>query len=100
MGTNNQLICYKESATVFFIRGYSTIPANSALSVKLYLKLAVGSVTSYTSNSANILVYSSQGKKIIDGNTGNYPFTITHWGSYYIKMYDKMYQKIQKGTSQ
>jgi hypothetical protein len=77
--TTSNLICRKNSAQDVLIAGYNTIAANTALSITLYLQVAVGSTGTYYPN-ARIIVYNKDGSKIIDANTNQYTLSVGAYG--------------------
>ena len=92
------MVCQKYSSTQILVKGYATIAADTALSVTLYLKLAVSGLQTY-SNTATINAYSSTGKQISSGQSNTFSFTTTHQGSNYIRLHNNMYHKLRKDSS-
>lgn len=97
--TTSNLICRKNSAQDVYIAGYNTIAQGTSLSVSLYLQVASISAGTY-SPKARIIVYNSNGAKIIDANTDTYTLTIGVYGSSALEIMSYMEQPLKKVTSQ
>lgn len=99
LSTSN-LICRKNSAQDVYIAGYNTISAGTSLSIKLYLSVNVGVVGGTYNPRARIIVYSSNGAKIIDAYTVTYTLTVTAYGPSTLGIMDYMEQPLKMGTAQ
>lgn len=99
LSTSN-LICRKQSTDEVLIAGYNTISAGTSLSIKLYLQVAVGTTGGTYYPRAKIIVYNSNGAKIIDGYTDTYTLIVGAYGSSTLGIMDYMEQPLKKSAAQ
>jgi hypothetical protein len=98
LATSN-LICRKNAVQDILIAGYSTISSGTSLSITLYLQIIASTLTTYNPR-ARIIVYNSNGAKIIDGYTSTYSLVVSSHGPSTLGLMSYMEQIIKPDSAQ
>jgi hypothetical protein len=99
VNTNSNFVCKRYSANQIKISGYSLISAGAALSLSLYLQIANNARNTTYTPYANIIVYSSAQKVIIDADTASYSLYFLQNGAPTLGLNGKMNMPYTAGTS-